>query len=181
MSYRVISVNSQYLDSDDLIDLGLGTTVFSWRKITPNSLNIGTLQHGTSKNTPLYQNSTYIDMDLGTGVSVDRSSFFPLSSTAVNWFDEISLPEGDYELRHNFSGSNQNPQTGKVAWVNNVTSSRIGPIMSFRDARRSNISRISFTAPSGGIKIALRILEASISIMSYDGVRATSIVIIKRG
>lgn len=180
MSYRKTSLNSVGPDSNNNIDLDLGSISFLWRALTPSSVNVGSITHGTSKNTPFYQSATYISVTTATGVSVARSSYFPLASTAVNWFDEITLPEGDYEMRHNWSGSNNNPQTGKVAWVNNDTSARLGPIMSFRDDHRSGASRFTFTAPSGGLSIGLRILEASVAIMSYNGLRSSSIIIIKR-
>lgn len=180
MSYRTILVNSVGPDSENNIDLDFGSISFLWRALTPLSVNVGSITHGTSKNTPFYQKDTYINVTTATGVSVARSSYFPLSSTAVNWFDEITLPEGNYEMRHNWSGSNNNQQTGKVAWVNNDTSARLGPIVSFRDDHRSGASRFTFSAPSGGLSIGLRILQASVAIMSYNGLRSSSIIIIKR-
>ena len=180
MSYRVTSLNSVDPDSNNNIDLDLGSISFLWRALTPNSVNVGSLQYGTGKNTPFYQRDIYINVTTATGVSVDRSSYFPLSATAINWFDEITLPQGDYEMRHNWSGSNNNQRTGKVAWVNNDTSARLGPITSFRDDHRSGASRFTFSASSGGLSIGLRILEADVAIMSYNGLRASSIIIIKR-
>ena len=100
MSYRKTSLNSVGPDSNNNIDLDLGSISFLWRALTPSSVNVGSITHGTSKNTPFYQSATYISVTTATGVSVARSSYFPLASTAVNWFDEITLPEGEIGRAH---------------------------------------------------------------------------------
>ena len=118
-------------------------------------------------------------MSLATGVSVARSAQFPLAATSANWFDEITLPAGNYILHHSFCGSQTNQQTGSIAWVNNSTGTRLSQVMSFRNPHRPASVEFAFSAPAEGLQIAARIITASVAIHSYHGFPSTSIVIIK--
>jgi hypothetical protein len=175
MSHNVLSVNDAEPNRTSEITKE-GSLAISWRGVGTADLGL-TAGGYTSGNIPFYRTGVYYSMTLGTGVTVTSSSqSVILPQYQSGWFDEVSLPQGEYILMHQHATYNMN---GTFAWVNNSTNAKLGPIISTESNHNTINTRIRITAPSGGLLVGCRILSGNVSGASGPSLQAHHLHIIK--
>ena len=177
MSHNVLTVNDAEPNRASEITKA-GTLAISWRGQGTISLGLPTGGYTSGSNVPFYrENSIYYALTLGVGVTVTSSAYSVIAPQYQNgWFDEISLPEGQYFLTHQHTSYNM---SGTLAWVNNATSAKLGPVISTESNHNSINTRLRITAPSGGLLIGCRMLSGYVSGASGPSLEGSHLHIIR--
>ena len=180
MSHNIEKVNSTSGDRLSSINIDQSNTLaFRWRGIQSVNLGLSGSGYSSGNNLPYYRSSaSYVYIEYGTGVTVSNSSYSVIAPQyQYGWFDQINLPEGNYNLIHQYAA--YPALSGTFAWVNNSTSAKIAPVISTENNHSSLNTNVYFVAPSGGIGIATRILSGSANGASFGSLLNCNITIIK--
>jgi len=185
MSYRFIKLKEEKPSaSNNITEIGTSLAL-SWIPGTTTAVNFGASSSGYSSNYNMTfaKHSQYVDLTLGTGISVSNSLYNAISLQYQNqYFDVIELPEGVYEVVFRYSGSS-NSQTldGTLAIVDNSTSSVLSTKIKTSDIYRNNVIQQIVTVSSSGLNLSFRILSGAANYANSAGFIAQSLVIYKRG
>lgn len=186
MSHNSYSVNTAEPDRSGAISAssatsgGAGGVIFTWfgTNLTGGSIGHPSTGFAAGYNIPYYiANASYYTLYQGTGTSFNYTSYNPKASQ-YDWAfkDEVGLPAGDYELEFNYAPYGN--VSGTVAWVDNDTSTRIGPIISTTTALQTTHQTFRFSS-SSAINVACRILSGSGNSSSFLSVATFGFMIRK--
>ena len=183
MSHNLERVNSDSFDRQSQITLQSSTSLaFQWFGTTSYSFGLETYPNGITSgyNLPFYKNTNYVQYYVGQSVSIVSSSYsIILPQYQSGWFDQITLPGGEYNLIYQYAQTDLNE--GTICWVNNSNSNRIAPVITTESQYNNLNNNVFFSAPSSGLSIGLRVLSGAGNGASFDSILNSFITILKVG
>lgn len=151
MSHLLLSVDGVGANVDGSISFGLAESAYHYR--VNGAYNSGSFSYAGPLNAPFYNgtsSSVYTQVNEGGFAGLlDSSELVVLRSgtSALYWWDQITIPAGQWLIRGTYAGSDAGTEEGYLQWQTS-TGTALGP-------------RATYSASSAGGALAIAVVDTA--------------------